>query len=164
MKSTVILGIDVGIAICGWSILEKNHQYKNGMKLIDFGVIETSKDLKTSKRLALVYEELDKIVKRYTPDIMCVEDIFFFKNQKTIINIGQVRGVILLVGENNNLEIKNYTPLQVKTAITGYGRAEKKQVQKMVQMLFNLKEIPKPDDAADAIAIAVCHCNTNILA
>jgi crossover junction endodeoxyribonuclease RuvC len=156
-----ILGIDVGFAICGWSIVDKSSQYKNGMNLVDYGAILTSADLDPESRLEIVYDELTKIIKKYNPELMCVEDLFFFKNQKTVIKVGQVRGVILLAGQKNKLKIRNFTPLQVKVAVTGYGRADKSQVQKMVQMIFGLKEIPKPDDAADAIAIAVCYCNTN---
>lgn len=157
--SEIILGIDVGFAICGWSIIEKDSKFKNGMNLIEYGAILTSKNDSQPKRLNEVFQDLDTIIKKYKPTVMAVEDLFFFKNQKTVIGVGQVRGVILLVGEIHGLNIFNYTPLQVKTAITGYGRADKKDVQRMVQVLFGLKEIPKPDDAADAIAIGVCHSN-----
>jgi crossover junction endodeoxyribonuclease RuvC len=155
----IILGIDVGFAICGWSIIEIGFHFKNKMKLVDYGVIETSKNLSMPARLSIVFSDLNHIIDKYKPNVMAVEDIFFFKNQKTVIKVGEVRGVILLVGERNNLEIYEYTPLEVKTAVTGYGRAEKNQVQKMIQLIFSLNEIPKPDDAADAIAIAVCHSN-----
>ena len=157
--SQIICGIDVGFAICGWSIVEKNNQFQNKMKLVDYGAVETSSKEYLPDRLLTIYSGLENVIKEYKPDEMCVEDVFFFKNQKTVISVAQVRGVILLLGKIYNLELFNYTPLQVKTALTGYGRADKSQIQKMVQKIFGLKEIPKPDDAADAIAIAVCHCN-----
>lgn len=157
----VILGIDVGFAICGWSIVEKDSKHKNGMKLIDFGAILTSSKDTISSRLNQVADGLERIIAEYKPDTMSVEDLFYFKNQKTVIAVAQVRGVILLVGERNHLNIYSYTPLQVKVAVTGYGRADKKDVQRMVQMIFCLKEIPKPDDAADAVAVALCHCNNS---
>ena len=152
-----VLGIDVGFAILGWSIVEKSGTKYN---LIDYGVIETSKDEKIETRLQQVYVNLNEVIKNYKPEVSAVESLFFFKNQKTIINVGQVRGVILLALVNNNLEIFDYTPLQVKVSVTGYGRAEKSQVQKMVKIICGLSEIPKPDDAADAIAIGICHLNT----
>lgn len=154
-----VIGIDVGFAICGWSIVDKT---ENGdLKLIDYGVIETKSTEEISNRLMQVYLALCELVERYSPDSMSVEDLFFFKNEKTIIKVGMVRGVILLAGEKNKLPIYNYTPLQVKTAVTGYGRAEKAQVQKMVKIIFKLKDIPKPDDAADAVAVGVCHLNSH---
>lgn len=154
-----VIGVDVGFAICGWSIVEKTQ--KGELKLIDYGAITTHKDEEIANRLKQVYDALDEIIARYKPTSMGVEDLYFFKNQKTIIKVGMVRGVILLVGEKNGLPIFNYTPLQVKTAVTGYGRADKQQVQKMVKLIFKLKEIPKPDDAADAVAVGVCHLNSN---
>lgn len=152
-----VIGIDVGFAILGWSIIEKSGSKYN---LIDYGVIETSKDDLIASRLQQINLKLDEIIKYYKPDVSAVESLFFFKNQKTVINVGQVRGVILLTLANNQLEIFDYTPLQVKVSVTGYGRAEKSQIQKMVKMICGLNEIPKPDDAADAIAIGICHLNT----
>lgn len=157
----IILGIDVGFAITGWSIIEKEKSYKNGMNLVDYGAIITEPKQEISLRLKQIYEGVVEVIKKYKPDIMAVESIFFFKNQKTVIDVSQARGVILLAGEQSNLEIKKYTPLQVKTSVTSYGRADKSQVQKMVKMIFSLEEIPKPDDVADAIAVAVCECSTN---
>ncbi len=152
-----VLGIDVGFAICGWSIVDKD---KSGaIKLVDFGVITTEKELEIPERLDIIYAGFQSIIDKYKPDEVAIEDIFFFKNAKTVINVSQVRGVILLVSFQTKLKIFKYTPLQVKQAVTGYGRAEKKQVQEMVQKIFKLKYIPKPDDAADAVAIAYCHHN-----
>lgn len=155
-----VLGIDAGFATTGWSIVEKDNFSKNGMKLIDFGVILTDSKAPFEERLLQLFNSLCSIIDQYNPDHMAVESIFYFKNQKTVINVSQARGVILLAGKIKNVETFNYTPLQVKTSVTGYGRAEKKQVQKMIQMVFGLKEAPKPDDAADAVAIATCHISS----
>lgn len=155
-----ILGIDAGFAITGWSIVEKDLKSVNGYKLIDYGAFETSSKDEYVHRLELLYEGISKIIEEYEPDQAAVEALFYFKNQKTVINVSQARGVILLAARHKSVPTFDYTPLQVKTSVTGYGRAEKKQVQKMVQMIFGLKEIPKPDDAADAVAIAVCHLNS----
>lgn len=152
-----VLGIDTGFAIVGWSIVEKDPMQKNGLKLVEYGAVVTESTLDMPKRLQEVYNKLDEIIKYYKPDAMAIESLFYFKNQKTVMTVSQARGVILLVAENNHLESFSYTPLQVKTTLTGYGRAEKKQIQKILKMMFSLDEVPKPDDAADAIAIAVCH-------
>lgn len=155
-----VLGIDVGFATTGWSIIEKDGFSKNGMKLVDYGVILTDSKTPFEERLLQLFNGLCNIIDQHSPDQMAVESIFYFKNQKTVINVSQARGVILLAGKIKNIDTFNYTPLQVKTSVTGYGRAEKKQVQKMIQMIFGLKEVPKPDDAADAVAIAVCHISS----
>lgn len=151
-----VIGIDPGTAIVGYSILEKQG---NKIKLIDYGCIYTDKDDDMPTRLEIIYDRLDTIIKLYKPEVMAIEELFYFKNQKTVIKVGQARGVINLVAQKNGLEIYNYTPLQVKIAVTSYGRATKKQVQEMVKLLLNLKEIPKPDDAADAIAIGITRLN-----
>ena len=152
-----ILGIDPGYARLGWSILEKN-----GCDLIsiDYGCLETPKEMKHSQRLQFLNSELKKIIKKYKPTIMAVEDLFFFKNLKTAIKVAEARGVILMTGFENNLEIYEYTPLQIKQALTGYGRAEKNQIQQMVKMILKLEKIPKPDDAADAVAVAITCANS----
>lgn len=155
-----VLGIDVGFAINGWSILDKDPKYNNGMHLIDYGAVLTDAGTPFELRLRQIFDDLNKIIKEYKPDDIAIETIFYFKNQKTVINVSQVRGVILLVAQLNSLNIYDYTPLQVKTSVTGYGRADKTQIQKMVKMIFGLKEIPKPDDIADAIAISYCHINS----
>lgn len=151
-----VLGIDPGTAIVGYSILDiENGKYK----LIDYGCIYTDKNIHMSKRLEIIYDKLDTIIKIYKPYEMAIEDLFYFKNQKTVIKVSQARGVIYLVAKKNGLDIYDYTPLQVKMGITSYGRATKAQIQEMVKTLLNLDEIPKPDDAADAIAIAINHLN-----
>ncbi len=152
-----VLGIDVGFAITGWSIVEKE---RGVLSIIDYGVITTSPKESLPARLYEIYDGLKHIIKKYKPDHCAVESLFYFKNQKTVIDVAQVRGIILLAAQEKKLNIFNYTPLQVKIAVTGYGRAEKKQVQEMVKKIFNLLEIPKPDDAADAIAVSFCHLNS----
>lgn len=151
-----ILGIDPGTAIVGYSIVDF---IDNKIELITYGCIYTNKDDGMSLRLEQIYLRLETIINLYKPDQMAIEELFFFKNQKTIISVAQARGVIILLSQLKGMEIFSYTPLQIKTGITGYGRAQKKQVQDMVRMILNLKEIPKPDDAADAIAISISHIN-----
>ena len=154
----IILGIDPGTATTGFGVLKSQN---NKLEVLDVGCIETDKNLEMPERLNLIAKELKSIIKKYKPQIMAVEELFFFKNKKTVITVAQARGVILFIGKNEGLEICEYTPLQVKQAVVGYGRAEKKQVQQMVKSILGLKEIPKPDDAADALAVAVC-CESSI--
>jgi crossover junction endodeoxyribonuclease RuvC len=151
-----VIGIDPGTAIVGFGIID---YIDKKYKVIEYGCIYTPKELPMEKRITKIYDELDILLKKYKPTNMAVEDLFYFKNSKTVISVGQARGVILLCGEKNNIPQSSYTPLQVKIGITGYGRAEKKQVQLMVQRILGLKDIPKPDDAADALAIAITHIN-----
>jgi crossover junction endodeoxyribonuclease RuvC len=151
----IILGIDPGTAIIGYGLIKKDRE----ISLLDYGCITTSKELTSAERLKELHTKLEKIIKKYKPDIAAVEDIFFFKNLKTAIKVSQARGVILLAAAQQKIPVFEYTPLQIKQAITTYGRAEKIQVQKMVKLLLNLKEIPKPDDAADALAVAICCAN-----
>ena len=149
-----ILGIDPGTATTGWAILEE----KNGeITPLAYGHISTSPKNSTAERLKEVADDMKRIIKKYQPQESAVEDIFFFKNVKTVIKVSQSRGAMLLSLEQAKIKIFEYTPLQVKQAITGYGRAEKKQIQLMVKNILKLKEVPKPDDTADAIAIALCH-------
>ena len=154
----IILGIDPGTATTGIGIIKSE---KSNIDLIHYDCILTSPKESTAQRLKTLYTELEKIIKKYKPDMMAVEDIFFFKNLKTAIKVSQARGVILLAGAQNKLTICEYTPLQIKQAVSGYGRAEKLQVQKMVKIILKLREIPKPDDAADALAVAICCANSN---
>lgn len=148
----IILGIDPGSAIVGYGIIKK----QNKLELIDYGCIRTNINLTTAERLKEIDEQLAKLIRQHKPQIAAVEDIFFFKNLKTVIKVSQARGVILARAAKMKIQIEEYTPLQVKQAVSSYGRADKKQVQKMVKLLLNLKEIPKPDDAADALATAIC--------
>ncbi|HEX8974080.1 MAG TPA: crossover junction endodeoxyribonuclease RuvC [Patescibacteria group bacterium] len=152
-----VLGVDPGTAIVGWAVLEE----RNGKPAaIAYGHISTSPKNTTTERLLEVAEDLDQIIKKHNPHEAAVEDLFFFKNVTTAMKVSQARGAILLTLEKNCVSIFEYTPLQVKQALTGYGRAEKKQIQIMTQKILGLKSIPKPDDTADAIAIALCHLNS----
>lgn len=151
------MGIDPGLAIVGYSFIEKNG---NKFTVHDYGVIRTTAGKPVVKRLSMIYKKLFQLIEEYKPEEMAVEKLYFNKNVKTAINVGQARGVILLAGAESKLKISEYTPLQVKQAVVGYGRAGKKQVQQMVKALLNLNEIPRPDDAADALAVAICHGNS----
>jgi len=150
----IVLGIDPGIATTGFAIIEKT---KKENKVIDFGCIITKPGIHDSERLKILSNELNKLIKKHQPKIMAVENIFFFKNLKTAMPVSQAKGVILLAAAKKRIPVHEFSPLQVKMAVTGYGKAEKKQVQKMVFNLLNLDEIPKQDDAADALGIALCY-------
>lgn len=147
------MGIDPGTAITGYGIINKQSAK---LTVLDYGCIRTKACFSTAERLGQIERQLAKLIKKRQPDQIAIEDIFFFKNMKTAIKVSQARGVILAQATRLKKPVFEYTPLQVKQAVTGYGRAEKKQVQKMVKLLLNLKEIPKPDDAADALAVAIC--------
>lgn len=149
-----ILGIDPGIGRCGWAVITiQNSKFR----VQSYGCIETSSKTPVEKRLEEVYSHISKIIKIYKPEAFAIEELFFGSNSKTAFIVGEARGVILLAAAQNNLEISIYTPLQVKIALTGYGRAEKAQVGQMVKILLKLKEVPKPDDTADALAVALTH-------
>ena len=152
----IILGIDPGTAATGYGVIKKD----NNLEIIDYGCIETTTDYSTAERLNILDKELSKIIKKYQPETIAIEDIFFFKNIKTAIKVSQARGVILARAAKTKMQIIEYTPLQIKQAVTSYGRADKNQVQQMVKLLLNLKQIPKPDDAADALAAAICCANS----
>jgi len=154
----IIIGIDPGTATTGFGVIKKTKNDK--LELIEYGCITTEKNLNSAKRLEKLYKEITSLIKKYKPDIVAVEDIFFFKNLKTAIKVSQARGVILLSIIKNKAKLLEFTPLQIKQAVACYGRADKNQVQQMVKTLLNLKKIPKPDDAADALAIAICAANT----
>lgn len=151
-----VIGIDPGTAIVGYGIID---YIDNKYEVVDYGCIYTPKELEMPKRLLKISEDLSTLLEKYKPDHMAVEELFYFKNNKTVISVGQARGVILLEGTRKDIPLADYTPLQVKMGITGYGRSEKKQVQLMVQKVLKMREIPKPDDAADALAVAVTHIN-----
>ena len=152
----IILGIDPGYAIVGWGVLE----YKNNrFRTVDYGEILTQAGTPTSERLHAIYRELTAIIHKYRPDAMAVEELFFNTNQKTGIIVAEARGVILLASVENGVSLYEYTPLHVKQSVVGYGRAEKKQVISMVTMFLGLDKPPKPDDTADALALAICHAH-----
>jgi crossover junction endodeoxyribonuclease RuvC len=155
-----ILGIDPGMAIVGYAMIE--YDEKNEIKLLTSGSIQTDKKLSDSKRLLEIYNDLSEIVKKYKPDCVSVEQLFFFKNQKTIIPVAEARGVILMVLEKYGIPIYSYTPMEVKQVLTGYGRADKKEVEQMVRLSLGTETLPKLDDTVDAIAIAICHSRSLI--
>ncbi|MEI7838570.1 MAG: crossover junction endodeoxyribonuclease RuvC [bacterium] len=148
-----ILGIDPGTGILGFGIIDVEPNGKSVM--IDAGVIRTASTETDSNRLLTIYDELQSIIKLHKPTVMSVEKLFFAQNVTTAMTVSQARGVVLLLGEKNNMELYEFTPLQIKQAVTGYGRADKKQIQEMVRILLGLNEVPKPDDCADALAAAL---------
>ena len=153
----IIFGIDPGIAIVGYGVIEYSG---NKFTTIDYGAILTEPSIPFPDRIKIIYDELNKLLDKYKPDSVAIEELFFNKNVKTAINVGQARGVQLLSVVNKGIDLFEYTPLQVKQAVVGYGRAEKRQVQEMVKLLLGLKKIPKPDDVADALAVAICHAHS----
>jgi crossover junction endodeoxyribonuclease RuvC len=148
----IILGFDPGFADTGWGVISKNN---NNIEFIATGSIQTSKKLDFSERLQIIYHEANKIIKKYKPDIVGVEKLFFAKNVKTALDVGQARGVLLLAITENEKEILEFTPLQIKQAVCGNGQAAKRQVGLMVKTILGLEAVPKPDDAADALAVAI---------
>ncbi len=156
MKTRVILGIDPGIADTGYGIIEVTG---NHVSLLTYGSIKTDSSLALPERLVCLNHDLDKLIKDYKPDLAAIEELFFNKNVRTALMVGQARGVALLALSNNQVPIFNFTPSQVKQAVCAYGQAPKSQIQKMVKMILGLDVIPKPDDAADALAIALCAIN-----
>lgn len=152
-----ILGIDPGFAITGYSVID---YIGNKFKLETSGAILTEAHVSFPLRLEKINKELDNIIKMYKPEAMAIEELFFNNNAKTAINVAQARGVILMTARQNDLDIFEYTPLQVKQAVTGYGRADKIQVQRMVKMILNEEKLPKLDDVTDSMAMAICHAHS----
>lgn len=153
-----ILGIDPGIGRMGWGIIEK---VRGSEYLVHgFGCVETQPNSDIPGRLYAIHDEVCRIIDEYKPEVLAIEDLFFSKNAKTAFAVGQARGVVLLAASQKNLTVSVYTPQQVKSAVTGYGKAEKKQVGQMVKLQLHLSEVPKPDDTADALAIAITHAVT----
>lgn len=153
-----ILGIDPGFAITGYSVIDYEG---NKFKLITSGAIETRAGVSFPLRLTKIYDDMQMLVKEYKPEAISVEELFFNNNIKTGINVAQARGIVLLVGCKAGIPTYEYTPLQVKQAVVGYGRAEKKQVQKMVQSILRVEKVPKLDDITDSMAIAICHAHSS---
>lgn len=153
----IILGIDPGFAIMGYGVLNYS---ENRFRLMDYGVITTGADLPHPQRLLLLEKSLTDIIDKYRPESMSVEELFFNNNAKTALQVGQGRGIALLCAARAGIPVYEYTPIQVKQGVTGYGRAVKSQVQQMIKVLLGLPEIPKPDDAADALAVAICHAHS----
>lgn len=153
----LILGLDPGTAITGYGLVR---EVEGRLIAVDYGVITTSSETEMDKRLLQIYQELSAIISRHKPDAVAVEKLFFSRNVRTAMAVGQARGVVLLTAALAGVPVYEYTPLEIKQAIVGYGGAEKQQVQQMVKLLLNLAEVPQPDDAADAIAVAVCHLHS----
>lgn len=155
----IIFGIDPGTATTGYGVIKSD---KGKLEALAYGCIRTKAKQPLADRLFEISRDLTNLIKKYKPDALAVESLFFYKNITTAISVSHARGVVLLCAAKNNLELRELTPLQVKKSLTGYGKAEKKQVQYMVRTLLNLKSIPKPDDAADALAIALCATNSSL--
>lgn len=152
---TIALGIDPGIGITGYGIVKLEDD--GNLTLITYGAIETPAKMPMAERLLMLYQELNSLILLHKPEIAAVEKLFFARNVTTAITVGQARGVAMLCLAQAGLPIGEYTPNEIKQAVTGYGGADKRQVQIMVQMILNMDELPKPDDAADGLAVAVCH-------
>ena len=152
-----MLGIDPGTAVTGYGVVE---EVGSTLKFIASGTINTSSKLPFSKRLGQIFQRINELINDFKPDSMAVEEPFLAKNARMALHIGQARGVAVLAAVQAKLEVASYTPLQMKQAIVGYGRAEKEQVQEMVKRLLGLDEIPRPDDAADALGVAICHLHS----
>lgn len=150
----IILGIDPGYAIVGYGVVE----YKsNKFTPLHYGAVTTPAGMAFNRRLEIIYDDISAIMAEYKPEALSLEKLFYNNNAKTVIDVAQARGVIMLAAQKHNVPVFEYTPLQVKQSVVGYGRAEKKQVQEMTRLILNLPKIPKPDDTADALAMAICH-------
>jgi crossover junction endodeoxyribonuclease RuvC len=156
-----VLGIDPGTAITGYGLVE---EVRGDLKLVAFGVIRTPADQPLPRRLQLIYHAVSDLAEEWEPEAAAVEELFFSRNVRTAMSVGQARGVALLALADAGLDVAEYTPLAIKQAVTGYGNADKMQVQEMVRLLLELAEVPRPDDAADALAVAICHLHSARLA
>jgi len=154
----IILGIDPGYAIVGYGLIDYTN---NHFTVLDYGAITTPAGMDFNRRLEIIHDELEQIILKFKPSCMAIEKLFYNTNAKTVIDVAQARGVILFTAQKHGLEVSEYTPLQVKQSVVGYGRAEKKQVQEMMRIMLKLEKIPKPDDTADALAMAICHAHTS---
>lgn len=152
-----ILGIDPGTSLIGYGVIDFNGK---NYQVLDYGDFRTPINIKNRDRVKLIYDYFDGLIKKHKPDKIALESLFFFKNQKTVTAVSEIRGVLLLVAAERGLETNEFTPLQVKQAVSGYGRADKDQVQQMVKLILGLAKVPEPDDIADALALAICCANT----
>lgn len=157
MSLMLILGIDPGTSLTGFGVIEENN---NNLKLVDCGCINATKIKPKERKLLTIFQEIDRLLKEFSPKFIAVEKVFFSKNTKTAFSVGEARGITLLLAAKNKIELAEYTPSEVKLAITGYGKATKSQIQYMVKNILGLKDVPKPDDVADALAIAICHLHS----
>ena len=154
----IILGIDPGYAIVGYGVID----YKNNhFTVIDYGAILTDAKTPFNERLEIIFDRLSTIIEEYKPEALSLEKLFYNNNAKTVIDVSQARGVIMLAAQKQGVRVFEYTPLQVKQSVVGYGRAEKKQVQEMTRRILALEKVPKPDDTADALAMAICHAHSS---
>jgi len=153
----LVVGIDPGVATTGYGVVKDTRE---GVCLVDYGVVTTPPKMPIAERLLVLHQELEKIIQLHRPESAAVEKLFFQRNVTSAIAVGQARGVALLTLAENRIDVSEYTPLEVKQAVAGYGAADKKQVQQMVKALLGMDVIPKPDDAADALAIAICHIHS----
>jgi len=153
----IVLGVDPGTAITGYGMIEK---LPDGYRTISFGHISTSSKAPSQERLSIIYREVSHLIVTYRPDCLALEKLYFSGNARTAMSVGEARGVVMVAAANHQVALKEYTPLEVKMAVAGYGRATKEQIQKMVQMILHLKTVPEPDDAADALALALCHLHS----
>lgn len=155
----IILGIDPGYAIVGWGVIEKLNNGK--CVVIDYGAITTDKDMPFPDRLLVIKQGMESIIHKFKPEVLAIEELFFNTNTTTAIKVAQARGVVVVTSHELGCKIYEYTPLQIKQGLTGFGRAEKAQIQYMTKIMLNLKSVPKPDDTADALAVALTHAQTN---
>ena len=153
-----ILGIDPGLAIIGYGVIDVDN---GNFKVVDYGVITTPKDETIPVRLAMIWDRVNLVISKFKPDHIAMEELFFTNNKTTGIIVSEARGVLLLAAVQSPAKLYEYTPMQIKQAITGYGKSDKQQMQNMVRILLKLDSIPKPDDAADALAVAICHGQTS---
>ena len=163
LSSSTILAIDPGYGRCGWAIIKKNNS-KNldkNISLVCCDLIETHKSKCLPERLSELYVSIEYIIKKYKPSALAIESLFWFKNKKTAMNVAQARGVIIVAAKNHNLDIYEYTPLQVKSSVVGYGKATKEQIQKMLRLHLSCQNTPLQDDTADAVAVGLTHVYTN---
>ncbi len=154
----LVMGVDPGIAITGWAFVQPGRQGSG--KAIEYGCVRTPAHTPLADRLLLLYQEIVALITEFKPDVLAIEQLFFNRNTTTAFTVAQARGVVVLAAAQHGVQVAEYTPLQVKQAVVGYGRAEKQQVQHMVKALLSLASIPKPDDVADALAIAICHMHS----
>ena len=154
----IVLGIDPGLSMAGWGVVEKGATDK--IKMLEYGCIKTYPEQKLPQRLKYLYDEMYNVIKKYNPEVVAIEELFFLKRAASVAAVGQARGALLVAVCNNNIPVFEYNPRHVKIALTGYGSADKHQMQHMVKAVLGLKDIPKPDDAADALAVAICHANS----
>ncbi len=153
----LVLGIDPGTASTGWGVVSKEG---DDLVLVGYGTVNTSQDTPLPQRLQTIHRELGEVISQHRPDAVVVEKLFFSKNVKTALSLGQARGVALLAAADAGIPLYEYTPLEVKQSVVGYGRASKDQIQQLVKMLLRLDSVPQPNDAADAIAVAICHIHS----